>query len=205
MTVRVAQTVLFCLPFAILAGLAYLAVPTFLILDRLLPSFHIKNLWAVCKHILYWGFTALILIDIYLASKHGQTPLTIAFCIMSMYGMFYFPYMLFREAKKGNSLFSIVWAWLCVPISVGLFVVVYNAADAAFGFPMLVLVLVMSVFCLLHSIVRFILIKLDCYYDTCSPKLAAIIQSVFAITLAVGFLVLVIVLAAISMSIDRSV
>ncbi len=188
------------IPFWIIAAflvIAYVATPIVIALpyledvlpykiSRKLKKHNIKP-YQIVLNMLLWAYFVLICIEVYLLKTIGMSFATMSVLVACMYGIYFLPYLLYRQAKKAKSLFTCIYAWISCIASVVLFILfgeIYKVMD---NFGPILLPFFMSVFYMIHSFIKLILKKNKKYGNNRSFEFVApIIGGVILIVLVVG-------------------
>ncbi len=157
MFIQVLTSAMFCLPFAILGGGLYITIPLVLFFPNIIPKFSSGRAWNIIKYLLYFAFTFLICLSIFLGITIGPNDITLTFGILSFLTSIYFILVLEKEAQRSNA--SLIYARVAVPLSLVVFLCTYNLTMKLMGFSPVIFSLGLSVSCIIKFIGNAVLIK----------------------------------------------
>ncbi len=175
------------IPFWILVAflaLAYIAAPILILMPNLydmLPyrfgrkfrKFKSLNPFKIVLNMLLFAYFVLVCLEVYLLKTVGGNFGTLSILVVCMYGIYFIPFLFYRQAKVSKSLFTCIYSWCAGIASVVLFIVgeAYQIMD---NFGPVLLPFAFSVFYMLHTVIKLILKKKkkygnNPYYEKVAP------------------------------------
>ncbi len=175
------------IPFWIIAAfltLAYIIAPIIIsmpYLEDVLPYKMARKLkklkikpYQVVLNMLLWAYFVLICLEVYLLKTIGMSFGTLSILVACMYGIYFLPFLFYRQAKLSKSLFTCIYAWISCIASAVLFIVFGEIYQVMDDFGPILLPFFISVFYMIHSLIKLILKKSkkygnNRYYETVAP------------------------------------
>ncbi len=187
------------IPFWILVAflaLAYIAAPILFILPNLydtLPyrfgckfrKFKKLKPFKIVLNMLLIAYFVLVCLEVYLLKTVGGSFGTISILVVCMYGIYFMPFLFYRAAAVSKSLFTCIYSWCAGIASVVLFIV--GEANQLMGnFGPILLPFFLSVFYMLHTIIKLILKKKkkygnNPYYEKVAPIICYSVLSLIGV------------------------
>ncbi len=166
-------------PIAAVIVMVYIAVPILMLLPVIFPynrKLKQKNMFKIVLNMLLGAYLVLVCLEVYLAATVGANFSTISILVVCMYGIYFLPFLFWRQAKIARSLFTCIYAWVACIASVVLFLIFGEVKQVIGDMGPVLLPFFMSVFYMIHDVIKAFLRKKKKYgnfkhYEDVAPAI----------------------------------